>query len=59
MEEKITIFSNEFEYEYLTGDEEIPGVVVIRPRQLTFRTSRQLPSTGIARERRLFLPARV
>ena len=30
MEEKITIFSNEFEYEYLTGDEEIPGVVVIQ-----------------------------
>ncbi len=30
MEEKITIFSNEFEYEYLTGDEEIPGAVVIQ-----------------------------
>ena len=29
MEEKLTIFSNEFEYEYLTGDEEIPGAVVI------------------------------
>ncbi len=29
MEEKITIFSNEFEYEYLTGDEEIPGAEVI------------------------------
>ncbi|MFA6930346.1 MAG: ATP-binding protein [Lentisphaeria bacterium] len=30
MEEKITIFSNEFEYEYLTGDEEAPGTVVIQ-----------------------------
>ncbi len=29
MEDKITTFSNEFEYEYLTGDEEIPGAVVI------------------------------
>lgn len=30
MEEKLTIFSNEFEYEYLTGDEEIPGAEVIQ-----------------------------
>lgn len=30
MVEKITLFSNEFEYEYLTGDEEIQGVVVIQ-----------------------------
>lgn len=30
MEEKISIFSNEFEYEYLTGDEAIQGAAVIQ-----------------------------
>lgn len=35
MKEKITIFSNEFEYEYLTGDEEIPGAVVIQTQTVS------------------------
>lgn len=34
MEEKVTIFSNEFEYEYLTGDEEIPDVAVIQTQTI-------------------------